>query len=131
MSVGFTQLGRAGPVRVRKAHRCDWCGERIPAGSVCYGYRGAMDGTVHTYRMHDECGAAMRRDRHVADEGFPPYGMARGCSCEAGRCDCDSVRMPYTAEQWARFRALHPEPPAPDRGPWLGTVAMGTVGGAR
>ena len=45
-------------VKARKAHKCQWCCEPIPAGEVytrqaCFG-----DGTAIAFRLHAECNAA-------------------------------------------------------------------------
>ena len=73
----------------RKPHRCDWCGEWIPAGEQYVHDRGVFDRCIQVTRMHRECYAAMLKLDDPAD-GYEPYSFARGCCCERGRCKCEN-----------------------------------------
>lgn len=74
----------------KKAHTCEWCGERINVGESYVRYRWFHDGEAGTNRMHPECDGAC--NEAARQEGgfieFTPGEYARGCQCERGRCEC-------------------------------------------
>ena len=73
--------------KARKPHRCDWCGEWIPAREQYVQDRGVWEDRIQVFHMHAECWRALLQ-LAAPDEGFDPYQMARGCCCERGRCEC-------------------------------------------
>lgn len=46
--------------KARKAHRCEWCGQRIDEGTEYKRYRYCDGGDAATVKMHPECMAAMQ-----------------------------------------------------------------------
>lgn len=73
-------------VKVRKDHKCKWCGEPIPKGTQASYTSGMWQGDWQNRHMHLECedaySAAIRRDPYWAEEGFDPYMFKRGTSEE-------------------------------------------------
>ena len=63
----------------RKAHRCIWCGEPIPAGSAYTYERSIFEGEPQSHHWHPECVDAMRAI--ASNEGgeceFRPYDEER------------------------------------------------------
>ena len=81
----------------KKQHRCDWCSEKIDAGTSYKRYRWFGDDGAAVVKMHPECYDAMLE---VADaEGgqieFTPHSSSRGCSCgdsgDCGHCKTHNV----------------------------------------
>jgi hypothetical protein len=69
-------FGEGKTVKVRKPHRCEWCGEKIDVGSLVYHYRGRFDDSWQNWYMHPECERACTADRDNLD-GFSPYENER------------------------------------------------------
>lgn len=65
------------PVKVRKRWVCEWCGERIPAGTTAYRGKGKFDGSYYDYRMHGECAVAMTDTPYISSDGFMPHDNER------------------------------------------------------
>jgi len=68
-------------VTTRKAHRCHWCGQVIPAKSQCNSSSGMGydDDAPGRFWMHFECAEAHSEVRH--DDFYEPERMGRGCGC--------------------------------------------------
>jgi len=68
-------------VTTRKAHRCHWCGQVIPAKSQCNSSSGMGydDDAPRRFWMHFECAEAHSEVRH--DDFYEPERMGRGCGC--------------------------------------------------
>lgn len=66
-------------VKIRKAHPCAWCGERIEVGAnVPYRAYVWEDGIASEW-FHPECCAAMRRvSPEDMEEGYVPGDYVRG-----------------------------------------------------
>ena len=66
-------------VKVRKSHRCVWCGEDIPNKSNAQYRSYIFDGVFQFDWMHPECYSAMMNDWDEGfDEGFLPGEFERG-----------------------------------------------------
>ena len=69
---------REGKVKARKAHRCHWCGEEIPAGEIYYRYEGRFDDRWQSTPMHLDCYADSLEDPGLTYDGyFTPYENER------------------------------------------------------
>lgn len=67
----MSDFGKERWVKIRKPHRCEWCGQQIEIGSKCYLYKGMYDGEWQNWRMHEEC-------REIYDyEEFEPFENER------------------------------------------------------
>lgn len=63
----------------RKAHRCEWCWQVIPIGSVAYYRAYYFDGDFASGHMHPECRDAMdRSDPRDLGDGWMPGDFPRG-----------------------------------------------------
>lgn len=68
-------------VRVRKPHRCIWCGEHIPKGDTAVYRSYVFDNALQSDWMHQECYEAMGTpgvDCLDDEGGFDPYSYRRG-----------------------------------------------------
>lgn len=76
--------------KARKTHRCSWCDQRINSGETYHRYRWFDGSDASTVKMHPECHEAS--DRLSKQQGgyieFEPGEYTRGCTCEAGCCEC-------------------------------------------
>jgi hypothetical protein len=69
-------------VRPRKDRKCIWCGENIPAKTLCAYVAGVGDGFQADY-WHLECElASMDYDFMENDDSFPPHAFRRGTTIE-------------------------------------------------
>jgi hypothetical protein len=78
--MGYTQL-TAEHRKARKTHRCVWCGEAIPKGTVYDYYSGVFDGDMQSSRYHFECVSASRewcQENDPWGDGYMPYEFFRG-----------------------------------------------------
>lgn len=57
-------------VKVRKPHRCEWCFEPIPIGSLAFHFHGQWEGDWQNWYMHPECEGVYARNEY--DDGFTP-----------------------------------------------------------
>ena len=72
-------------VRIRKPHRCEWCGEVSRIGDSMLAVTGCSDGdSVGTWHWHPECHAAWKEESHFNeyDHGYPRWSHKRGKYCE-------------------------------------------------
>lgn len=60
----------------RKAHRCEWCAEAIPAGEKHAKFAGVWEGDWNFWRMHSECYDYGMTSGEISD-GFSPYEHER------------------------------------------------------
>lgn len=65
-----------------KDHRCEWCGETIPAGERFAHFTGKWQDEFQNWRMHMECEVAARKDPDSLVDGFEPYAYKRGSTEE-------------------------------------------------
>lgn len=74
-----------------KKHVCDWCNERIDAGTRYWRWRWFDSGDAATCKAHPECYAAMlRAAQHEGGEiEFTPGDNPRGCDCGFEK-DCET-----------------------------------------
>jgi len=63
-------------VKVRKAHACCWCGERIEVGQQAQARAYRFEGDFHSDWMHPECYLAMQDDPNK-EEGWIFGGCER------------------------------------------------------
>jgi hypothetical protein len=63
-------------VKTRKTHRCDWCGEIIPAGSTVLVIKCVADGKLYNNYFHPECEKCLKELR--TDEEYYPQGHILG-----------------------------------------------------
>ena len=68
-------------VKVRKRHRCCWCGEHINIGELAEYRVYIFDGFTYDY-MHPECRDAMDSMDWYGDDGFEEYFFQRGTTEE-------------------------------------------------
>ena len=86
----------------RKPHVCEWCAERIDAGSTYQRYRYFNGREAATVRLHPECNLAL--EETVRDEGYDYEFMRgenpRGCTCgfSQGCKTCEGRSRPTTRE---------------------------------
>jgi hypothetical protein len=67
------------PVKTRKNHWCEWCGERIDSGQQAQYRAYVFDGDFISSWQHPECFAAMNvSDRMELAEGWEFGGFERG-----------------------------------------------------
>jgi len=66
--------------KTRKAKRCQWCSELIPAGSYCTVIAGSFEGDFFADKYHTECAESSNKWCELnRDEEFPGFGeMVRG-----------------------------------------------------
>lgn len=60
----------------RKNHRCEWCGESIPAGEKYVRYVGMWESEFQNWAMHQECHDAASMSDDIYD-GFAPFEAER------------------------------------------------------
>lgn len=79
--MSFTELSSR-IVTTRKAHRCEWCDEIIPAKSKDIPYRSFVcDDRIMDGWMHPECKAAMSDVSYFElEDGWAPGDYQRGSS---------------------------------------------------
>jgi hypothetical protein len=73
--------------KTRRAHRCDWCTERVEKGEPSVVAVGIFEGDFYRDRYHPECAAAITRYYTVNrcwGEAMPDWPMNRGGIEEAG-----------------------------------------------
>lgn len=77
--------------KARKAHRCEWCGQRIDEGTAYKRYRYYDGGEASTVKMHPECydamqGAAREEGGYIEwTPGMERPLPANDCVCAAER----------------------------------------------
>lgn len=75
----------------KKAHRCDWCAEKINIGDTYERWRWFDGGDAGTAKMHPECANAS--SKVAAEEGWDfeyyPGMFRRGCGCDPNDPPCD------------------------------------------
>lgn len=80
----------------KKAHRCDWCAERIEIGESYERWRWYDGGDAGTTKMHPECANAS--SEVASEEGgyfeFHPGMFRRGCGCDPSDPPCDHRTQP-------------------------------------
>lgn len=82
--------------RTKRAHRCDWCNEAIPAGESCVKHAG-MGEDFFSGWIHFECAAALRSADWVRQDGYDQGAQARG------RTDDDrSAKPEFTPENYKK-----------------------------
>lgn len=72
-------------VKVRKSHRCEWCGEASAVGESMLVVSGnADDGSFGTWYWHPECQKAWKEESQFNgyDHGYPRWSHKRGHYCE-------------------------------------------------
>ena len=66
-------------VTTRKPRICEWCGQRIEAGTRATNRVYKFDGDFHNNYCHPECFTAMSKaDHHELCEGWSPGDWQRG-----------------------------------------------------
>lgn len=75
----------------KKAHRCDWCAEKINIGDTYERWRWYDGGDAGTTKMHPECAYASSEVGKEEGYDFEYYpGMfRRGCGCDPSDPPCD------------------------------------------
>jgi hypothetical protein len=71
----MSDFGEGKTVKCRKDHRCEWCGEKIPAGDQAFYYAGLWDGDWQSWYMHPEC--EIYSYKCDAQDGFEPFSNER------------------------------------------------------
>ena len=66
----MSDFGEGKTLKVRKAHRCEWCYQAILAGTECYYFKGMWDSEWQNWYMHLECKGSYAIDRDP--DGFMP-----------------------------------------------------------
>jgi hypothetical protein len=62
-----------------KDHKCIWCGEVIPKGTMMAHFKGSWEGAFQDWRMHEECYKSVEDSKDsILEEGFTPYEGRRG-----------------------------------------------------
>lgn len=74
-------------VRVSKPHVCEWCGKRIPAGSMAGYISGKFNGDFYTRYVHFPCELLA----HQLNMFDPYYGLDRDGWNEAIRCEYENI----------------------------------------
>ena len=81
----MTQLGTVETPTARKPHRCWWCAERIEPGEKYNRWVWKDGRDLLAVKCHPECYDAWAE---IGGEEVDYGDFCRGCTCEAGRCEC-------------------------------------------
>lgn len=73
----MSDFGEGKTVKCRIEHRCEWCGEKIPAGDQAYYYSGVWEGDWQSWYMHPECEKACTKEPYYWEDGFEPFSNER------------------------------------------------------
>lgn len=75
MSVDLTSK----PVKCKKRHRCEWCGEMVDVCEMAHYRSGIYEGDFFSAYFHPECWDALGKGLDGEDE-FMPFDQLRGKS---------------------------------------------------
>ena len=72
----------SGPIIIRKARRCIWCGDALEPGCNGVKHFGRWEGEINGGTMHPECNEAWENcDPYILSDGWDYYSHKRG-TCE-------------------------------------------------
>jgi hypothetical protein len=91
--------------KTRKAHRCEWCGERIDIGEEAWYWFYRLEGATRSAYMHCECKAACEKAYADPGQEIALYGWEAGKFARGEYVSREDLRYPHRSV-WAILRQV-------------------------